>query len=608
MFCPICGTAVKADDVVCGNCGFPLKERNGEAKTEFSNAFDDGKTVAFNSAMADIDKTVAAPGFGYGAENSGFGFTARQGNYGMSQEAQASISFSPATPYQQSMPQPIPQKKVKKPMKVNKGKIIGAVVTVVIFVVAGVAAWLVASHFMSKNAMQLSGGFDQELALGDKYLKDMDYEKALLAYENAIEINENSAEAQYGYARANAGLQEYEKAEEAYKKAISLNDMYADAYNGLIELYIQQDTEENPTASKAKALADKAVNEKKIQDARLVEKYYGMNPEKPTTNVDPQNYNDGARYAVVLSDKHGGAVYYTHEYPGAQNLEPKVYTEPVVLQNGRNVITAYVISSYGFQSDSATFEYNINRTDVPVTFADPAIENAVKSALGKGYYETVYDDEMATIKELSIVGNQYTDQNANFTQTEYFIGGYYGSSYQGTVANLSDLRYIPFLQTLNISFQQNLDLSTLAGCDYLENLSVINCGLASVDKIANLKNLKKLCLGWNNITDISALGTLTELTHLGVWGNGITDISVVSKLTKLEYLDVSDNNVSDISAVSGLAQLREFWAYGNRISNFAALVNLSNLKVLMISGNPIGNMEDLKKIYPRLTKVDIQIV
>lgn len=608
MFCPVCGTEVNADSLVCGNCGFSLKARKSEPETELSNAFDDGKTVAFSYAMADADKTVAAPFFGYGAANNGYGAATMAENYAANQAAPASVPFSPVAPVQPPLQQPIPQKKNKKPVKVNKGKIIGAIVTIVVFVVAGVAAWLVASHFMSQNAMQLSGGFDQELALGDKYLKDMDYEKALLAYENAIEINGNSPEAQYGYARANAGLQEYEKAEEAYKKAISLNDMYADAYNGLIELYIQQDTEENPTADKAKALADKAVNEKKIQDARLVEKYYGMNPQKPETNVDPQNYNDGARYAVALSDKHGGAIYYTHDYAGAFELVPKAYTEPIVLQNGTNVITAYVVSSYGFQSESATFEYNINRTDVPMTFADPAIESAVKSALGKGYYESVYDDEMATIKELSIVGSQYTDQNTNFTQTEYFIGGYYGSSYQGSVANLSDLRYMPFLQTLNISFQQNLDLSTLAGCDYLENLSIINCGLTSVDKIANLKSLKKLCLGWNNITDISALSTLTELTHLGVWGNGITDISVVSKLTKLEYLDISDNNVSDISAVSALAQLREFWAYGNKISNFAPLVNLNNLKVLMINGNPIGNMDDLKKIYPRLTKADIQIV
>ena len=77
MFCPICGTPTKADDIVCGNCGFRLKERNGEAKTEFSNAFDDEKTVAFNSAIADIDKTAAAPGFG-GAEADYLGNISRQ--------------------------------------------------------------------------------------------------------------------------------------------------------------------------------------------------------------------------------------------------------------------------------------------------------------------------------------------------------------------------------------------------------------------------------------------------------------------------------------------------------------------------------------------------
>lgn len=616
MFCPKCGAQVKADDAICGNCGFPQKVRNGEEKTEISNTFDDNKTVVFNNgnaaesiadeSVADIDKTVAAADFGFAPQNVA-GEALKPEVPVVPNAIPSAVPVPPVTPAAQP-----PAPKEKKSVKINKKKIIGAIVTVVVIAAAAVAAWFAATHFMSQNAMQISGGFEQELQLGKKYLKDMNYEKALLAYENAIEINENSAEAQYGYARANAGLLEYGKAEEAYKKAISLDEMYADAYNGLIELYIQQDSEENPTADKAKALVDKAINEKKINDPVLVEKYHGMNPEKPSTNVDPRNYNDGARYAVALSDKYGGAIYYTHEYPGADSgygyeLTPKVYSEPIVLQNGRNVIKAYVVSSYGFTSESATFEYNINRTDTPLTFVDPVVESAVRSAIGKNYGE-IYDDEVATITELSIVGSHYTDQNSTFTQTEYFIGSGYGSSYQGSVTNLSDLRYMPFLNTLNISFQQNLDISTLAGCDYLENLSLINVNLTSVDKIANLKYLKKLCLGWNSVTDISALGSLTELTHLGVWGNKITDISVVSKLTKLEYLDVSDNSVSDISAVAGLAELVEFWAYGNRISNFAPIVSLNKLKVLMISGNPVGDMADLRKVYPRLTKVDIQIV
>ena len=523
--------------------------------------------------------------------------------------AQAPVNVAPAQmPLEQKAVAAEKPKKEKR-LSINKSAAIKKVVALVLVAAIIIAGGIVGAHFMTQKAMQ-NGGFDSELALGNKYLKDMNYEKALLCYENAIDMNPESAEAQYGYARANTGLQNYEEAEKGYKKAIKLNEMYADAYNGLAELYIQQDMKEE-----AREIINTAVNDKKITDSVLIEKHHGMNPEAPSTNVDPQNYNSGARYAVVLADKYGQAVYYTHEYDGADygygqtQPEPKVYSEPIVLQNGKNIIKAYVVSSYGFKSDEAVYEYNISKTDIALTFADPTVENAVRSALGKGYGEPVYDDEAARITELSIVGSSYTDSNATFTQTQYFVGNSsYGSSYQGNVTNLSDLRYMPFLSTLNISFQQALDFSTLTGCEYLENLSLINVNLTSVDKIANMKSLKKLCLGWNNVTDISALGSLTELTHLGVWGNGISDISVVSKLTKLEYLDVSDNKVSDISAVSGLAQLREFWAYGNGISNFAPLVGLNKLKVLMISGNPISDMADLKKIYPRLTKVDIQII
>jgi hypothetical protein len=76
------------------------------------------------------------------------------------------------------------------------------------------------------------------------------------------------------------------------------------------------------------------------------------------------------------------------------------------------------MTSYGFRSDEAVFEYTINKEDYPITFVDPTVEYAVRDALGKSYGEPVYDDEAATITELSIVGSDYTDTNTTFTQTE----------------------------------------------------------------------------------------------------------------------------------------------------------------------------------------------
>lgn len=610
MFCPKCGTKAEDGALQCANCGKELTRKIAEEETTYAGSLEEKTEIAGTqiSPEAGNDTVVVAP-VSEPEQQTDIDATVRSENLGAQISANAFSAQAPVSQVQQMPPVPAEKPKKEKKININKSSIIKKVVALVLVAAIIVAGGIVGAHFMTQKAMQ-GGGFDSELALGNKYLKDMNYEKALLCYENAIDMNPESAEAQYGYARANTGLQNYEDAEKGYKQAIKLNEMYADAYNGLAELYIQQDKKEE-----ARKVIDTAVNEKKITDAVVLEKHHGMNPEAPITNVDPQNYNSGARYAVVLGDKYGQAVYYTHEYDGANygygvtKPEPKVYSEPIILQNGRNIIRAYVVSSYGFKSDEAVYEYNISKTDVALTFADPTVESAVRSALGKSYGEPVYDDEAARITELSIVGSDYTDSNTTFTQTEYFIGnGSYGRSYQGNVTNLSDLRYMPFLNTLNISFQQALDFSTLMGCDYLENLSLINVNLTSVDRIASMKSLKKLCLGWNNITDISALASLTELTHLGVWGNAISNISVVSKFTKLEYLDISDNRVNDISAVSGLAELREFWAYGNGISNFAPLVGLNKLKVLMVSGNPISDMADLKKIYPRLTKVDIQII
>ena len=81
----------------------------------------------------------------------------------------------------------------------------------------------------------------------------------------------------------------------------------------------------------------------------------------------------------------------------------------------------------------------------------------------------------------------------------------------------------------------------------------------------------------------------------------------MSSFPNLVYLDVSDNQVKSVSAVAGLTNLRSFWAYGNGITDISALVNLQNLTTLMIRNNPLSSTDDLRKIYPRLTKFDIAV-
>ena len=571
MFCPVCGT--KCDDraVYCPNCGKAVSV-NGEECTQLNAS--QGETPT-QYMQTDMDKTVRAP------EMKGVSVSAPQ----MSANSQA-----PAVSHNEEKPE---KKKRKKGIA---GKIAALVLTAVI-VAAGIVT---AGYFMIEKASD-GNGIPEELALGNKYLNDMEYDKAILTYETVLDLDPNNYEATCGYAKACVGKTDYDKAESLYRKAIKLRPDGEEAYHSLAELYIQND--DKPQANSVITQAMK----NNVNSDRIVEKHNGLNPEAPDTNLDPDNYNKNMRYAVSLVAPNGGTIYYKHTYDGFTPTDYKLFTEPIILRNGTNIIEAYVMSSYGVESGHSSFDYVVDRTDVEVVFADRELERAVRDKLGI-WYGPLYDDDLASITELTVVGTDSTVNSAVFTQSEYYLdSSNYGRNYMGNIVSLSDLKYMPFLKTLNISFQTALDLSTIEGCEFLENLSLINVNATSLGKIPTLTSLKKLCLGWNNITDISEVSSLTNLTHLGLWGNSIKDISAVSALTKLEYLDISDNAVSDISAVSSLSELEDFWAYGNSISDFSPLTGLNKLDTLMINGNPVKDKDVLRKIYPRLKKTDIEI-
>lgn len=82
----------------------------------------------------------------------------------------------------------------------------------------------------------LSGGgshLQKELDLGARYLEDMDYEQAVIHFNNAIDIDDRNDEAYLGRGDAYLGLGEYPQAEEDYTTVLQLDEGNLDAYVGL---------------------------------------------------------------------------------------------------------------------------------------------------------------------------------------------------------------------------------------------------------------------------------------------------------------------------------------------------------------------------------------
>ena len=101
-------------------------------------------------------------------------------------------------------------------VKKNKKWIIPAIIGVVLIATIIVAVIVVIS------ATAPSHDLKKQLNLGNKYLADLDYENALLAYKEALSINPKSKEAATGLLNSYIGLIDYYMNNGDYEKALAL--------------------------------------------------------------------------------------------------------------------------------------------------------------------------------------------------------------------------------------------------------------------------------------------------------------------------------------------------------------------------------------------------
>ncbi len=439
---------------------------------------------------------------------------------------------------------------------------------------------------------------------GNRYLNDLDYEQAIASYQKALAIDEKhrGANLALGECYEVSGRTAY--AEAIYETMIDNNKRDAEAYEKLGELYIRRDD-----AEKAKILMEEAIENAGSDGITAL--YELTHPSAPKADLAPGSYSERVR--VELTAGAYDSIYYTLD-GSDPNLGSRLYDEPVILVSGKNTLTCVAVNSSGFMSEPAVYEYTLNVENKKVTVTEPMIENIVRQTSDLSSNRDITEDEMSKVTSLYIIGDSYYSTDSNpvirFEKDGYTI---YGSRYNRSdrgMKSLADLKSMPYLDTVVIAYQKNLDISALAGMTGIRHLSLIGNDLDSKDLavLSGLTGLEELCLGWNQIEDIAMLKDLTNLTTLSLWGNQISDISPVSGMKQLTYLDFSDNKVSDIGALKGLENLQELWMYQNSTAKLDALRPLDKLSVLMLRGNPVSDTDVIRDIYPRLSRIDVDLL
>lgn len=452
------------------------------------------------------------------------------------------------------------------------------------------------------NKLSLAKSYIEE---GNRYLSELNYAQAIASYQQALKIDKRSEAANLGLAECYELNQYTDYAEAIYQTMLDNNPKNAEVYRRLSELYIREGK-----LDEAQTLIDTAAS--KVKKKEIEDLYTLTHPDAPTLSLPSGEYTERVR--VEISTETPMDIYYTLDGSDPDSSST-LYTTPLILKNGETELRCAAMNSSGFLSEVTVGKYDLKIADEVVDIKSDVIESVVRGQLGIGGSQPIYNDDIAQITELYIIGSFYYSTNSSasiyFESDGCSINGVkYLSNRTGSLTTLDDLLNMPYLETVVIAYQPQLDISGAAKLGSVKRLSLIDDGLDSTDlpALSGLTGLESLCLGWNLIDDISDLGGLKNLTTLSLWGNRVSDVSPAAKLTSLEYLDFSDNRVSDISSLAALSSLEELWMYNNRVEKLTAVSKLDSLSVLMLRGNPLTDADAVRDIYPRLQRIDLDLL
>ena len=127
----------------------------------------------------------------------------------------------------------------------------------------------------------------------------------------------------------------------------------------------------------------------------------------------------------------------------------------------------------------------------------------------------------------------------------------------------------------------------------VEDLSLQECGLDSLEDISHLAYLQVLDIQNNNISSLKPLSFMHQLKWLGASKNAIRDISPLSHLLFLEQIDLRWNHIKSIEPLRELRAVKILYCGVNEIEDISATANMSELLVAGFSKNKITSLEPL---------------
>ena len=391
----------------------------------------------------------------------------------------------------------------------------------------------------------------------------------------------------------------YTKAEYTISEAIASKPT-TDLYIALCNLYVQQDK-----------LLDALKLLDTVSSPEIKAELEAMRPTAPVLSPEAGFYS---QYITVEANADGATLFVNTngEYP---TTEKDLYTAPISLPQGETVLYALSVSDNGLVSPLTISGYTIGGVIEKVTFSDPAMETAMRLAIGADENDVIFTNALWNVKSFTIPAEAQT--YSDLAYLPYLESLEIPDAANGELVHLKSLSQLTDLHVENGSLSED-ELSAIGQLTGLKRLTLSNCGISSIASLSHMNQLQYLDLSQNTIRNLSVIGDMQELEELYLNNNVVTDLTSLSSLTKLRMLDVSynslksvdpirsitaltylnfaHNEVSDIRMLTSLVALIELNASYNALTDVTAISSCTALEVLNISNNTVADISGLNTL------------
>lgn len=261
-------------------------------------------------------------------------------------------------------------------------------------------------------------------------------------------------------------------------------------------------------------------------------------------------------------------------------------------------------ASAGASSDTVT-EKSSDPNEA-LTFADPALEKAIRTSLG------LEDDQPITrrialgTEKLKIGGGGKEDSEkiSDLTGLSEFLNLRVLEAPTNNISNIEELAGLTKLEKILLEDNKISDLTPLAGLFRLRTLEVAYNKIQDISPLYGLDNVEVLDVIGNQITGIKGIGSMRKINTLRLSKNQIRDISPVGELRDLVHLSFGYNQVEDISVLYDLPMMKVLTMSGNQIRDIGPVLKMEELYWLEVAGNPIEDETVFDRLPESVTHLE----